>query len=236
MEKNVLLILATSALLALAGCSASPAESLSENVSSESAPIVSSETLSSETTLKPNSESESKVSSESQDADASSESSEASESSEPSESSESVAKEYAISAESDEGAKVTSKTDKAPAGSEVHFVVTLSDGFSIGEISARAGSSELDLVVGLDGDYSFTMPSRGVAIKVTTSRKSFKLSTSDGGGFLKSVTQKKVGSSSYVDLDTITEESEPDEEGETSTSSYKAAQYGAEILLPSIPP
>ena len=222
MKKNALLILATSALLALAGCSSFPSESSSKSdssetissevVSSELDPIVSSEAISSES---------SEVSS--HEKETSNEGTE--------DSSEEEAREFDISAESDGGATVTLGNLKASPGAEVHFTVTALTGFKIEEVSARAGSNELDLVVGLDGDYSFTMPKRGVAITVTTSRKSYKLSTNDAGGFLKSVAQKKVGSSSYVPLDTITEESEPDEEGETITSSYKVAQFGAEILL-----
>ncbi len=222
MKKDALLILATSALLALTGCSASPSESSSksgsseaissETVSSEPDPIVSDEPISSES---PDVSSHEKETSNEDTQD----------------SSEEEIREFDISAESDGGATITLGKEKASAGSEVHFTVKALAGFKIEEVSARAGSNELDLVVGFDGDYSFTMPKRGVAIKVATSRKSYKLTTSDAGGFLKSVAQKKVGSSSYVPLDAVTEESEPDEEGETVTSSYKAAQFGAEILL-----
>ncbi len=232
MKKNALLILATSALLALAGCNGSPDESSSsvassltpESISSDLTPASSDEASSPDVTIDRNSESQEEVSSEQS-------SEESSESSDSWGSSESAVKEYDISAESDEGAKVTLKIEKAPAGSEVHFSVFVLNGFSLEGVSAKAGSTELDIVVGLDGDYSFVMPKRGVAIKVTTSRKSYKLTTSDPGGFLKSVEQKKVGSSSYGDLDVVTTESEPDEEGETVTSFYKVAQYGAEILL-----
>lgn len=224
MKKNALLILATSALLALTGCSASPIESSSDADSSET---ISSEVVSSEPSPIVSSES---VSLESSDA-SSSEQKEETSSEDAKVSSEEEIREFDISAESDGGANVVLAKEKASAGTEVHFTVTALTGFKIEEVSARAGSVELDLVVGFDGDYSFTMPKRGVAIKVTTSRKSYKLTTNDAGGFLKSVTQKKVGSNSYVALDTITEESEPDEEGESVTSSYKTAQFGAEILL-----
>ncbi len=221
MKKNALVILVASALLALPGCTVSSEGPSSGSESSLAPESFSSAEESAESIVDPSSDSKATVSS-----DVSEESS-----SESYDSSEPAVKEYDIVAESDEGAKVTLKTEKATAGSEVHFTVTVLNGFSLGEVSAKAGTAELDLLAGFDGDYSFSMPRRGVIIKVSTKRKSYKLSVNDAGGFLKSVTQKKVGSSAYVALDTITEESEADEEGETSSSSYTAAEFGAEVLL-----
>lgn len=220
MRKNALLILVSSALLSFSGCGAYSEEassSASFTVAPESSSSVSfassSESLSSSLSPHPSSESSEEAPFE------------------PSASSEHAAKEFNISIECDEGAKVTFLEEKAPAGKEVHFSISLLDGFSLKEASARAGSGELELTKGLDGDYSFAMPSGSVLIKVATSRKSYRLSLSDPGGFLKSVKQKKAGSNSYSDLDLVTAESEADEEGEAIPSSYKAAEFGAEILL-----
>ena len=208
MRKKTLLVLGASSLLLLAACSSS--EGGSPRGESSSFGVSSSE-----------------VSAESS-ADSSAESSGSSSSII---SSSEEAKTFAISAESDGGAEVTLGKASASYGEEVHFTVSVLDGFALGEVSAQAGASKIALTVGLDGDYSFIMPKRGVAIKVSTSRKSYKLSVSDVAGFITSITQKKAGATDYVKLDTITEKGETDEEGEATSTSYSAAQYGAEVLL-----
>ena len=219
MKKNQLMILAVSALLGLSGCSNGPIDASSKK-----------EETSSSSNVSPASSGESEAPSSSTEKETPVSSSEKKDE-EGSSGSSSAPKVYDIVANCDEGAKVNLGASSAEKGAEVHFTLTVLDGFKLKSVSAKAGTGELSLTVGLDGDYSFSMPSRGVVITVVTERMSYKFTLNDTAKFVKSVAQKKVGSSSYADLDTASVEGEADEEGETSVSTYQTAEYGAEILL-----
>ena len=210
MKKNCLMVLAVSALLGLTGCNSNPETGSSvSDVTSETSHSSSEATSSSSN--EPISSSEEKESS-----TATSE----------------QAKTYDITANCDAGAKITLGVTNAEKGSEVHFTLAVLDGFKLKSIIAKAGTNEVELIVGLDGDYSFKMPARGVAISVTTERLNYKFTLNDGAKFVKSVTQKKAGTDTFVALGSASVESDADdEEGGTITTTYDTAEFGAEILL-----
>ncbi len=146
-----------------------------------------------------------------------------------SDSSSDQTKTYSIVANADSGATITGLAARAEAGTEVHFVLNVLDGFELGSIEAKSGTSAITLTEGLDGDYSFTMPKRGVSINVTTVRKKYKVTVNGSQEFIESVTQMKVGASDYSDLDTITETDVDD--GEETMTSYNVAEFGATIKV-----
>ncbi len=220
MKKTRLFVLGISSLLLLAGCGDVVSSSISET-SSETSSSSSGNTSSSQT-----SESSASESSTSSEEPSSSESSSTSESS----SSEAV-KTYDIYVTCDDGATVSEVASKAEGGEEVHFTLSILDGFALSSLKIVSGTNEISYTVGFDGDYSFTMPKKGVEIKVVTSRKSYEVATTDVAGFISSIKQKKVGSDNYVELESVTETDTDDEGEEVVTSSYKAAQYGATVLV-----
>lgn len=151
-------------------------------------------------------------------------------SSQSSESSSSEIKTYEIVSNLGEGAALEGLPSEMASGEEVSFTLKIEDGFKLESLSIQSGLNSITPTI--DGNnYSFTMPKRGVIITVATSRLSYKLGISDTGHFISSITQKKAGSDSFVALGTVSEESEPDEDDNTSTSSYSTAEYGAEILV-----
>ncbi len=212
MKKSTLLVLGISSLLVLAGCTNSNSSSSNETPSSEHPSSSSIET-------KPSSEET-----------ASSSSSSTEQSSSSSSSSSEEAKEYDIFVTTSDGATITGIPSKAEAGEEVHFTLTIAVGFKLSSIAATSGTNSVELTAGFDGDYSFTMPKRGVSITVKTARESYELTTYDSQGFIQSVQQQKVGSTTYTDLETVTS-TDTDDEGEEITSTFKAAEYGAIILV-----
>ena len=207
MKKTKLFVLGISSLLVLAGCGEVTPSSSSEATSETSS--------SSQTNT---SSSQDSVSS-------------ASESSSSDISSSEAVKTYDIYVTCDAGATVTEIASKAEEGEEVHFTLTVLEGFELSSIKATSGTNEISLTVGFDGDYSFTMPRKGVQLTVVTARKLYEVSKNDVAGFIKSITQKKVGSDSYVALETITTTDTDDEGEEIVSSSYDAAEYGATVLV-----
>ena len=201
------------------------ADSSSEALSSYDETSSESTDRSSESDYSSSEEASSEESSSSSDFSSSEESS-----SQSSESSSAEIKTYEIVSILDEGATLEGLPNEMAAGEEISFVLKIDDGFKFESLSIKSGLNSITPTI--DGNtYSFTMPKRGVTITVATSRLSYKLGISDTGHFISSITQKKVGSDSFVALGTVSEESEPDEDDNTSTSSYNTAEYGAEILV-----
>lgn len=232
MKKTKLLVLGISSLLVLAGCGettqSSSSETPTESSQTSQTNSNSSETpVSSESGSSGSSESSSEESSSSSSSEASSSSSDSS--SEEISSSEEV-KTYDIYLTTDDGATITNAPSKAEAGEEVHFTLTVLDGFSLKTIKAVSGTNEVALTVGLEGDYSFIMPKKGVEIVVTTKRNLYEVSVTDNAKFIDTITQKKVGSDEYVSLEKVTT-TDTDDEGEEITSSYNAAEFGATVLV-----
>lgn len=207
MRKNKqILVLALSSLLVLAGCGNNDSSSNADASSSDG-----------------------QVTSSIDGGDISSSDSDVNPSPVDSDSSDDETKKYSIATNVDSGATVTGLPPQAEAGAEIHFVLNVLDGFELNSIEAKSGTNTLSLTEGLDGDYSFTMPKRGVTINVTTIRKKYEVTINDSQKFIESVTQMKVGASDYSDLDTITETDI--DEGEEVTTSFSAAEFGATIKV-----
>ncbi len=228
MKKNKVLLVALAALPILFGCSKDIGGESSSSSASSEASSVSSEAGSSSASSDDSSSSSEANSSSSSESLPSSESSSSIDSSssdtpEPAPSSE--ARKYDIEVTGAEGITVTGLSDKYEAGSTVSFTLAVTAGFNLVSVKAKAGVSDVTLSV--EGNtYSFVMPKRGVSIVIESERLSYKITTSDLGSFIKSITQKKAGSDSYVALESKVEEGEDGEE-----TTYKVAQFGAEIKV-----
>lgn len=224
MKKNKLMALVISSLFLLTSCSGDVSSSESDEPSTFSSSSLTTSSSEEGTSI---SEEESVSSAESSTESSISESEEESDSS--SSSSEEV-KTFSLVASLGEGVSLEGLPSKAEAGQVITFKVVIAKGFSLKTISAKAGSAGLALTAGLDDEYSFTMPKRGVTISVSSSRKNFKLAKNDSMNFIASIEQKKIGTNQYVGLGTIIE-TETDEDGEETETSYSTAEFGAEVLV-----
>lgn len=228
MKKNKLAALVISSLFLLTSCGGEDVSSSDEEVSSS--PSISQVSSSDEGTSSSEKASSSDSASESSSAEeAASSASEDASSSEDVSSSEEV-KTFSLVTSLGDGISLEGLPDKAEAGQLVTFKVIVANGFSLKGISAKAGSIELALTAGLDNEYSFTMPRRGVTISVTSSRKNFKLTKNDSQGFIASIEQKKAGAIVYESLGTISE-TEANDDGEEVETTYSTAEFGAEVLV-----
>lgn len=223
MKKNKLMALVISSLFLLTSCGGDVSSSESDEPSTSSSSSLATSSSEEGTSISE----EGSVSSTESSTESSISESEESDSS--SSSSEEV-KTFSLVASLGEGVSLEGLPSKAEAGQVITFKVVIAEGFSLKTISAKAGSVGLALTAGLDDEYSFTMPKRGVTISVSSSRKSFKLTKNDSMNFIASIEQKKAGTNQYVGLGTVIE-TETDEDGEETETSYSTAEFGAEVLV-----